>query len=74
MKILEVGVRTGAAAAQVLNALSQQGEGWEMGEDGPLSCEKYDSTDISTFFFERARATFSHIQQKIQHQDFQCRN
>ena len=63
MKILEVGAGTGAATAQVLNALSQQGEGG--GEMGPLRCEKYDFTDISPSFFERARATFSHRRQQI---------
>ena len=63
MKILEVGAGTGAATAQVLNALSQQGEGG--GEMGTLRCEKYDFTDISPSFFEKARATFSHRRQKI---------
>ena len=63
MKILEVGAGTGAATAQVLNALSQQGEGG--GEMGALRCEKYDFTDISPAFFEKARATFSHRRQKI---------
>lgn len=63
MKILEVGAGTGAATAQVLHALSQQGGGG--GDMGPLRCEKYDFTDISPSFFERARATFSHRRQKI---------
>ena len=63
MKILEVGAGTGAATAQVVNALSRQGEGES--DVRALRCERYDFTDISPSFFEKARATFSHCRPKI---------
>ena len=61
MKVLEVGAGTGAATEHVLDTLSRHGEA----EFGALRCERYEFTDISPAFFEKARALFSKYQHRM---------
>lgn len=53
MKILEVGAGTGATTGIILNILRSQGEGV-----GASRYARYDYTDISFSFFEKAKETF----------------
>ncbi|KAL9076207.1 MAG: hypothetical protein Q9157_003764 [Trypethelium eluteriae] len=55
MRILEVGAGTGGASVTTLEALSSSGEA---GSGVPPRYQHYDYTDVSPFFFEKARNRF----------------
>ncbi|KAL9095888.1 MAG: hypothetical protein Q9165_001885 [Trypethelium subeluteriae] len=55
MRVLEVGAGTGGASVTTLKALSSSGEA---GSGVPRRYQHYDYTDVSPFFFEKARSRF----------------
>lgn len=54
MNILEVGGGTGSGARRLLKALCASPEN----SKGPLRCNRYDFTDVSTAFLDQAKAEF----------------
>jgi NADPH:quinone reductase-like Zn-dependent oxidoreductase/ubiquinone/menaquinone biosynthesis C-methylase UbiE len=61
LSILEVGGGTGAGTRNVIKTLKTHADG----DTGTLRCRKYDFTDISAAFFEKAREEFEDVQFKM---------
>ncbi|KAM5486920.1 Type I Iterative PKS [Microsporum audouinii] len=70
MKILEVGAGTGGMTRPVLEALARHGDH----EVGALRFSRYDFTDISPSFFEKAREVFDFAADRMTFQIFNVEN